>query len=157
MILLILAMLLGHTALSQTEGIELLKKSEILSSEIKTLDITTESEFKAFIKSRGEVLLQQFEAQYDPYQGYDSIPEKCKKINLMKPASESNKDHLLILYSLYSSKDKVIGDCSSESSLMKVQYLMLFCKKNPQKGFVGKFFYSNEKDWILTPLAKCKR
>ncbi len=122
--------------------------------ELSIIGKFSEKEVAPIAKSRVDTILRGLEPKYDPYTGYDSIPEKCQKKNLPSVVFSATKKGFYYLISLYSSEYKVIGWCFETKKLLKTQYVIIFCKKN---GYLGtaKYFYSDDEKWKLESKIKC--
>jgi hypothetical protein len=124
------------------------------NTEISVIGRFSEKEVLQIAKSRSDTILRGLEPKYDPYTGYDSIPEKCQKKNLPSVVFSKTQKGFYYLISLYSSEHKVIGWCLDAEKLLKTQYVIIFCKKSGYIG-TGKYFYSDKEKWELEPKIKC--
>ena len=108
----------------------------------------------SFIKKRQQLILSQFQPNYDPYTGMDTIPEKCQLKNLPEPKVMNAKTYNYSLLSIYASKNKNIADCSNSDQLLKLQYLILYCR-DTKEITISKGFYGANKKWKFKPFKTC--
>jgi hypothetical protein len=120
----------------------------------KAYNSTTPEQAKQFALNRREALAYLLSPDIDTYKGTDTTPLKCQLDSLPKPLFSSDKEGFSEAYSLYSSDSMVLGFCGDERHLMKTQYQILYCVSK-KTTYILQFFYSDEQEWLKTPLAKC--
>lgn len=123
--------------------------------EWEQVSISDAAAAQKFMNSRLDYLYKMFEPEIDPYSGKNSLPDMCQKAQLPPPFKKENARESLQMASIFSSKDKVVGFCSSADTILKTQYLMLFCART-NALYIVKHFYPKSAPWIKTPVASCK-
>lgn len=121
----------------------------------KTMGQFTEKQVISFMRERENLVYQQLEPSFDPYNGSSTIPEICLKKNLPKKIFKNTKNEIYSLISIYSSEARIVGHCDDTKKIQKTQYLMIHCKKT-NKMHIVKSFETQEKHWNLKPIVNCK-
>ncbi len=124
------------------------------SLSVKTFSQTRDySQALQLIDARLEVVRGVFSPEVDPYVGKKIIAERCRPENLPKMIEMENPKQIAKAISLYSSENRIFGNCTTDN-LLKTQYLVLFCKKTGELfGFT--YYYADQQSWAQQPIAFC--
>ncbi len=113
-----------------------------------------ESNAKKLLTSKEKALKLFFEKKYDPYTGEIIGLEECQNKNLPKSERIDDKKKILNIHHVYASVDRVIGKCTDSEKLLKVQYHLLYCKKE-KALFAIRYFYSPQREWLKGDRLSC--
>ncbi len=107
------------------------------------------------IKNQNNFVTSLLQPTFDPYRGEISLPIACQKENLPSPVTQSNDQFYYTFLSFYSSNPKQLGNCIDDKSLLKTQYLQIYCK-NRKTLYQVKYFYQKSQPWLTKPIVNCK-
>jgi hypothetical protein len=146
--------LIGCFEKSPSKPYQIQKNISSDSITVKTISqIQDVSAALKLIDARLEVVRGVFSPEVDPYIGKKNLAEKCHPENLPKIIEIQDTKQIAKALSLYSSDNRIFGNCSTER-LLKTQYLVLFCKKTGELfGFT--YYYEDHLPWTKQPIAYC--
>jgi hypothetical protein len=120
----------------------------------EAVEVGGRAEAEKFMRQRLEAISDLVSPNIDPYKGVDSVPVVCRKENLPSDIkAEEPEGGIGMAASLYSSRRKILGLCSSPQDILKTQYLLLYCGKS--QVYVIQYFYEPSEPWLKDLAAHC--
>lgn len=110
---------------------------------------------EVLVKNRVQLIEQLLQAEPDPYVGSRSIDFPCQSDAPPKPQSGADQRGSWNIHWLHATPERVLGVCTQLKSALKVQYLILACKK-AHSVIIIRYFSDPSSAWIVNPVARCK-